>query len=73
MKHRVLVPFTNQKVFDGPSWRCRYHEEFATWVYEKFGAVSGGMWGTDRHPDGVKFWFKEPSHAILFKLTWGGS
>jgi hypothetical protein len=76
MKTTVFIPFSNTKVFKSMFRRDRYHKEFKEWMIETFGQVSGGMWGTQPNiihnhlQTGMNFWFKEPSHAMMFKLTW---
>lgn len=77
MKTKVFIPYKNDKVFRAfHSRRNKYNPDFSTWMIETFGQVSGGMWGTEPRllkgyiNDGMTFWFKEPSHAMMFKLTW---
>lgn len=78
MKTKVFIPFNNEKVFTGnPRRKSRYQDDFRSWVTTTLGQVSGGMWGTEPHlttnrytATGMTFWFKDPSHAMMFKLTW---
>lgn len=74
MRHKVLIPFGNTKVFTGRTrGKDRFQSEFVSWLTATFGSVKGGMWGTEPAPNGLCFKFKEPSHAMVFKLMWGGS
>ena len=74
MKHKVLVPYENRKVF-AFARRQRYQPEFSDWLISNFGPVAAGMWGTEKDLSGagVTFKFKEASHAMMFKLMWSGS
>jgi hypothetical protein len=82
MTHPVTIWFSNEAVFTPvtePYWskQWRLNEEVREWLKDN---THGMGWGdkpiqevTTGDIVGVEFRFVEPSHATLFKLTWGGA
>lgn len=62
-----------EKIYDihEMGWDIGLKPEVETWLLENVGAEDEEWMYEDLAMTTVIFYFKNPSHAVLFKLTWG--